>query len=52
VSYADVTQFAQTWGLVLLAILFAATVAYALWPGNKDKFSRAARAPLDDGDEQ
>jgi cytochrome c oxidase cbb3-type subunit 4 len=48
-SYEQATHFAQTWGLVLLAVLFAGAVAYALWPGNKEKFKRASRAPLDDG---
>ena len=52
-TYADATQIAQTWGLGLLVILFAGVVVYALWPGNRDKFKRAAAAPLakedDDG---
>lgn len=50
-SYEQATHFAQTWGLVLLAAGFVIAVAYALWPSNKDKFKRAARAPLEDGDE-
>jgi cbb3-type cytochrome oxidase subunit 3 len=37
---------------VLLAALFAAVVAYAMWPANRATFERAARAPLhDDKDE-
>lgn len=47
-SYAAVTQFAQTWGLLLLAGLFAVALIYALSPKNKDKFRRAARLPLDE----
>jgi cytochrome c oxidase cbb3-type subunit 4 len=46
-NYAQVSQFAQTWGLVLLALLFACAVAYALWPGNREKFKRAASTPLE-----
>jgi len=47
-TYADATQFAQTWGLSLLVILFAGVLVYALWPGNRDKFKRAAHTPLAD----
>lgn len=50
-SYEQISQFAQTWGLVLLAVCFLAAVGYALWPGNRDKFKRAARAPLENGDD-
>lgn len=50
-SYEQATQFAQTWGLVLLSAGFVAAVAYALWPGNRDKFKNAARTPLNDGDD-
>lgn len=46
-SYEQATQFAQTWGLALLVILFAGVLVYALWPGNRDKFKRAAHTPLD-----
>jgi cytochrome c oxidase cbb3-type subunit 4 len=50
VSYAQATQIAQTWGLALLVICFLAAVVYALWPANRDTFKRAARTPLDDGE--
>lgn len=50
-TYEQATQFAQTWGLVLLAACFILAVIYALWPGNKKKFDKAARNPLTDGDE-
>jgi cytochrome c oxidase cbb3-type subunit IV len=49
-SYEQISQFAQTWGLVLLAVCFIIAVVYALWPGNKEKFKRAARTPLENGD--
>lgn len=45
-SYEQATHFAQTWGLGLLVILFVGVLAYALWPGNRDKFKQAAHTPL------
>lgn len=50
-TYEQAAHVAQTWGLVLLAGCFAVAVLYALWPGNKEKFNRAAHAPLTDGDD-
>ncbi len=47
-TFHDLAHFAQTWGLVLFLIAFAAIVAYAFWPGNRRKFKRAAQIPLDD----
>lgn len=47
-TYAQATQFAQTWGLALLFVLFVCVLIYALWPGNRDKFKRAAHTPLAD----
>lgn len=46
--YEAISSFAGTWGLVLLILLFAAAVIYALWPGNRAKFDRAKRLPLED----
>jgi cytochrome c oxidase cbb3-type subunit 4 len=48
VSYEAAAYFAKTWGLVILVVLFALAVAYALWPGNREKFRRASRRPLSD----
>jgi cytochrome c oxidase cbb3-type subunit 4 len=48
VSYEAAAYFAETWGLVILVVLFAAAVAYALWPGNRETFRRAAQRPLAD----
>ena len=47
-DFDNVSQFAQTWGLVYLFVLFLGVLAYALWPGSKAKFDRAARLPLDE----
>ncbi len=49
-SYEQASHVAQTWGLVLLAGLFLGAVLYALWPANRERFNRAARTPLDDGE--
>ena len=47
-TFETATSVVQVWGMVLFIILFAGVLAYALWPANRDKFDRAARAPLDD----
>jgi cytochrome c oxidase cbb3-type subunit IV len=51
ITYQQATHFAQTWGMGLLVILFIGVVVYALWPGNRDKFKRAARSPLENEDD-
>lgn len=49
--YAQSVHLAQSWGLVLLCVLFALAAAYALWPANKERFRRAAATPLlEDGE--
>jgi cytochrome c oxidase cbb3-type subunit 4 len=50
-TFEQVTHLAETWGLVLLAILFVAAAFYALWPANRDTFKRAAATPLQDEDD-
>lgn len=50
-SYHEVSHFAQTWGLVLLVVLFLGGVVYALWPSNKKRFDKASRMPLEDDDD-
>lgn len=50
-TYAEASHFAQTWGLALLVVLFLAVLIYALWPGNRDKFKRAAHTPLENEDD-
>lgn len=46
-TYESLAAFAQTAGLVYFIAIFAGVCAYALWPGNRAKFDRAARMPLD-----
>lgn len=47
-TYDEASVFAQTWGLVFLVVLFLGVCFYALRPGSKEKFDRAARMPLDE----
>jgi cytochrome c oxidase cbb3-type subunit 4 len=49
--HETLSQIAQTWGLFYAIALFSIAVGYALWPKNKATFDRAARAPLDDGED-
>jgi len=50
-TYEAANHIAQTWGMALLVVLFAGVVVYALWPGNRDKFNRAAQTPLANEDD-
>ena len=50
-DYEAVAKFAQTWGLVYFALLFALILLYALWPGNQKAFDEAAEIPLEDDEE-
>ena len=45
-TYETLATFAQQYGLIYVIILFAAAVAYAVWPSNKEKFDRASQVPL------
>ncbi len=47
-TYDEVASISGSVGLVLFMAMFAVVLAYALWPRNKDKFDKAARAPLDE----
>jgi cytochrome c oxidase cbb3-type subunit 4 len=49
--YETLSNFAQTWGLVIFVLLFGGVLVYALWPRNQAKFDRAARMPLNETDE-
>ena len=50
-DYETAIGFAQSWGLVFLVLLFLGVVAYTFWSGNRKKFEKAARMPLDDDDD-
>lgn len=45
-DYQVLAQFSETWGLLLLVIIFLTAVAWALWPSNKARFEDAAQMPL------
>ena len=45
-TYKDVSEFAQTWGLVYFTVIFITVLLYALWPSRKQQFDEAARIPL------
>jgi cytochrome c oxidase cbb3-type subunit 4 len=47
-SYETMSRFAQQGGSIYFIALFVAALIYALWPRNRDQFSKAARMPLDD----
>ena len=50
-TYETVARFAQQGGLIYFAAIFAAGVAYALWPRNREAFKRLAHLPLQDHEE-
>ena len=45
-GYHEMAEFARSWGLVYLVVLFAGVVVWAMWPRNRKKFDEAARIPL------
>ena len=54
-TYEGWSSFAQVWGTIYFAAIFAAALGYALWPRNGREFKQAAALPLnekDDGDDR
>lgn len=49
-DHETLVAFSKTFGLFYLIALSVGVMVYALWPRNKDRFDRAARAILDDDD--
>jgi len=49
-NYETMSRFAQQGGSIYFSLLFLVAVVYALWPRNGDRFSKAARIPLDEED--
>jgi cytochrome c oxidase cbb3-type subunit 4 len=47
-THEGLVEFAKTWGLVYLAILFIGVLVYAFWPGSKKKFERYGQIPLEE----
>ena len=51
-TYETAVELAHTWGMLVFFIVpFVLAVAYAAWPSNRDEFRKAARSPLDAGEE-
>jgi cytochrome c oxidase cbb3-type subunit IV len=48
VTYESVAYFVKTYWWLQFMVLFAGVLLYALWPGNKEMFDKAARIPLED----
>ncbi|WMS44120.1 cbb3-type cytochrome c oxidase subunit 3 [Acuticoccus sp. MNP-M23] len=46
-NYHDFRAFADTWGLVLLALLFVILIVWLFRRGATKEYERAARIPLD-----
>ncbi len=45
-TYSEAYEFARTYGLIYLIVLFIGMLVYALWPGNRKRFEAAAKIPL------
>lgn len=50
-TYEEVAFLTQTAVLLFFIAMFIAVVVYALWPGNRARFERAARLPLERDDD-
>jgi cytochrome c oxidase cbb3-type subunit IV len=51
-TYEQVASFTQVGALIFFIVLFAGVLVYAFWPGNKKRFERAARLPLEKDPDQ
>lgn len=47
-THQDVANFAESWGLLFIFSMFVIAIAYAFWPSNKSKFTKAAHRPLEE----
>jgi cytochrome c oxidase cbb3-type subunit 4 len=46
-TYEQVASITQVAALLLFIAMFLAVLIYTFWPGNKKRFERAARLPLE-----
>ena len=46
-TYQSVAEISQLVAMFLFIALFVGVLVYVFWPGNRSRFERAARAPLD-----
>jgi cytochrome c oxidase cbb3-type subunit 4 len=49
-DYDTIVGFSKSWGLFYLVGLTIAVVAYAFWPGNRKRFTRAKNSIFDKDD--
>lgn len=49
-SYDILAHYVKIGGTVVFTSVFVVSIAYALWPGNKERFNRAAQLPLQSND--
>ncbi|AEH90434.1 MULTISPECIES: CcoQ/FixQ family Cbb3-type cytochrome c oxidase assembly chaperone [Mesorhizobium] len=47
-NYNFMREFADSWGLVAMALFFAGAIVFALRPGSRKLADEAARIPLED----
>ncbi|MCC5778472.1 cbb3-type cytochrome c oxidase subunit 3 [Nitratireductor sp. B36] len=47
-AYTALRQFADSWGLLFMAVFFVGTVLFAFRPGSGKSAEEAARIPLKD----
>ncbi|MCR4269066.1 cbb3-type cytochrome c oxidase subunit 3 [Nitratireductor sp. ZSWI3] len=47
-DYTAMRQFADSWGLLFMAVFFVGAVLFAFRPGSKKNADEAARIPLKD----
>lgn len=49
-TYEAFRTFADTWGLVFLAVLFVGLIVFVFRKGTRERYRRAAEIPLRDDD--
>ncbi len=47
-SHETLTVFAQSWGLLYLALLALGVLLYTFWPNNRARFDRAKNSIMND----
>lgn len=45
-TYTAMRQFADSWGLIAMALFFAGAIVFTLRPGGKSQADEAANIPL------
>ncbi len=50
-DYQSMRSFADSWGLLLLFLIFIGVIAYTFRPGSKKEADKIAQIPLTDDDE-